>query len=427
MEPTENLIRKLFLKKEEITDVLSTPGFYVELIMVMLAITLAGLVAILIRRRVKAHLDQHPPRRIDAEFILKPLSLLATILTLIYLSVLKPFAVEYGFEGELVEPALQLSIAYLLSKCVILIVQSRPMGLFIALVIMTIAVLDVTGFTRTTTTYLNGMAIDIGQVHLSMLNLIRGLVILVVVFWIAGISSSTLESYLRRSSRLSYNARELIVKFFRLFVYFTALLITLAAMGVDLTAFAVFGGALGVGVGLGLQKITANFVSGITLLMEKSIRIGDMIEVGGITGRVRELNIRYALVESLDGRDIMVPNDELISTRVINWTHSSNTARIDIKLNVMYGSDPQKVRELMLEAARAHPLALKNPAPNCFLREFGDLGMQFLLIFWIPDVREGRFGPQSEVMIAIMRKFRENEIDVAYNRAASALPAAKVP
>ena len=254
------------------------------------------------------------------------------------------------------------------------------------------------------------MGFDIGQFHISILNLFHGLFILVIVFWVAGVLSRTLESYLRRSSSLSYMARELSVKFFRIFVYFMAFMITLSAIGVDLTAFAVFGGALGVGVGLGLQKITANFVSGITLLMEKSIKIGDLIEIAGNAGWVRQLNIRYALIETPEGKEILIPNEELISTRVINWSHTSNTARVDIKVTVPYDANPSKVRDLMLSAARAYPLCLKNPPPNCWLREFADNGLQFLLIFWIPDVHEGRYGPQSDVMMAILDKFSKEGI-----------------
>ena len=175
-----------------------------------------------------------------------------------------------------------------------------------------------------------------------MLNFINGIIILVVVFWIAGVLSRTLESYLRRSSAFSYNARELVVKFFRIFVYFCAFLITLSAMGVDLTAFAVFGGALGVGIGLGLQKVTANFVSGITLLLEKSIKLGDLIEVAGNTGWVRALNIRYALMETSDGREILIPNEELTSTRVTNWTHSNEQARVEIKATLDFATDAKK-------------------------------------------------------------------------------------
>jgi len=410
----DHIVKKLAYRKDELIAALGMSEFYVEWLIIGVAFALAWLLAILIRRRVHSHLQAHPPRRIDVEFITKPLSLIGPLLALLYLSIGKPLAVDYGDGGVWIDAVIQLTIAYVLAKCVLLIVRSRLVAWFIAFVVMVVAALDVTGFLHPTTAYLNSMAFDVGQFHLSVLNLVRGLVMLVVVFWIAGILSRTLESYLRRSSSLSYNSRELTVKFFTLVVYFIALLITLSAMGVDLTAFAVFGGAVGVGVGFGLQKITANFISGIMLLMEKSIQIGDLVELGGITGWVRQLNIRYALLETQDGREVLIPNDEFISTRVTNWTHTNNMARIDITVGVGYDSDPAKVRELMLAAAREHPMCLKKKdrEPSCFLREFGDSSLNFLLVFWIPDVHDGRMRPQSEVMISILKKFREAGIEI---------------
>jgi small-conductance mechanosensitive channel len=249
-------------------------------------------------------------------------------------------------------------------------------------------------------------------------------VILVVVFWIAGLLSRTLESYLRRSSALSYNTRELIVKFFRIFVYFIAFLITLSAMGVDLTAFAVFGGALGVGIGLGLQKITANFVSGITLLLEKSIKLGDLIEVAGNTGWVRAMNIRYALMETSDGREILIPNEELTSTRVTNWTHSNEQARIEVRAILNFATDARKAITIMLESAKSHPRCItnnKDQKPLCWLREFNDAGLVFVLAFWIGDVHEGRNTPQSEVMLTILDEFRRAGIEFAQSINLSAI------
>jgi len=383
-EPASRFAKSLSARTEEFVAALSTTDFYIQLLLIGVAITLAWIVAKLIQRRVGKYLAKHPPKRIDSEFLTKPLTLLSPVLALMFLSVYKPITDQFEIDGDWTQAAIELSWAYLLAKCVFLVIRSRPVANFIAFVIMLVAVLRASGFTSFTVAYLNAMSIEIGQFHISVLNLFHGIVILVIVFWIAGLLSRTLESYLRRSSTLSYTARELSVKFFRIFVYFMALIITLSSMGVDLTAFAVFGGALGVGIGLGLQKLTANFVSGITLLVEKSIQIGDLIEVGASTGWVRQLNIRYALIETPDGREVMIPNEELVSTRVTNWTHTNNAARVDIKVNVAYNSDPKKVRELMIEAAREYPTCLKNPAPSCHLREFGDNALQFLLIFWIP-------------------------------------------
>lgn len=413
-DASAHLVKSFFIRKSELIAALGSPDFYIEIFFIGIALVLAWLVAMLIRRRTQIHLQKHPPKRIDSEFITKPLALLAPLLALIYLSIIKPLAGTYASGGAWTEAAIQLCFAYLLAKCIVLIVRSPIVAYFIAFVIMLVALLDATGFMKSTAAYLAAMAFSVGQFHISMLNLVHGVVILVIVFWIAGVLSRTLESYLRRSSRLSYNARELSVKFFRLFVYFVALLITLSAVGVDLTAFAVFGGALGVGIGLGLQKITANFVSGITLLMEKSIQIGDIIEISGHTGWVRQLNIRYVLIETFDGREVLIPNEELIATRVTNWTHSTTMARIEFKVPVSYGSDAIKARDLMLEAVMEYKRCLKDPAPNCFLSEFGDSGLQFTLSFWIADVREGRFAPQSDVMFAVLEKFRKAGIVIPY-------------
>lgn len=407
------LVKQLTVTQQDLLTALTSPGFYVEMIFIGMALALAWIIAKLVQYRIKAYVRNHPPKKIDAEFVTKPFALLAPLLALLYLSLVKPFSEQYAGGSEWIVAISKLCVAYAAAKIVLLILNGRAIAWFLAVIIMIIAVLDVSGFMKTTSAYLASMAIEIGSFKLSILNLVHGIVILVIVFWIAGLLSRTLESYLRRSSGLSYNARELIVKFFRIFVYFIAFLITLSAVGVDLTALAVFGGALGVGVGLGLQKITANFVSGVTLLLEKSIKIGDLIEVGGITGWVRALNIRYALVETADGRDLMVPNEELISTRVTNWTYSNDLARIEIKVPLPYDADATQARDLMVAAAYEHKRCLKNPAPLCHLKEFTEKGMLLALTFWIPDVKEGRLGAQSDVMFTILAKFKEAGIEMS--------------
>ena len=416
------LVRKLATTQEDLLSAFTTVEFYVELSAVVISLALAFLLGKLFQRRVANYLFVHPPKRIDAEFITKPLSLLGPVLALLYLSVAKPIVENYIGTSDWLDAVVQLCIAYLAAKCVVLILGRRAIAYFIASVLMIVALLDVTGFMKSTTAYLNAMAFQVGTFKISMLNLIHGLVILVIVFWIAGLLSRTLESYLRRSSGLSYNARELSVKFFRIFVYFVAFMVTLSAMGVDLTAFAVFGGALGVGIGLGLQKITSNFVSGITLLVEKSIKLGDLIEVGNMTGWVRQLNIRYTLVETHDGRELLIPNEELITARVTNWTHSNEHARIEIRACLPYNTNVVRAREIMLDAAIKHPRCLRTPEPLCHLREFGDHGLVVVLMFWIPDIKEGRLGPQSDVMMVILDAFRKEGIDIAQANTGIVLP-----
>lgn len=413
IDPAAPIVKKISETRQELWGALFKNDFYLELMLVGIAIALAILVSYAVRFRTNIYLQAHPLKKLDKEFVTKPLAMLSPILAYLFLNFIKPIAIEYSRNSVITDAAIQLCVYYIVAKLVLLIIRSRLVASFIAFVIMVIAVLDVSKFREGITGYLSDTSLHLGSFKLSMLNLINGFVILVVVLWIAGLLSSTLESYLRRSSALSYNARELFVKFFRIFIYFVALLIALSVFGVDLTAFAVFGGAIGVGIGLGLQKITANFLSGITLLLEKSIMIGDLIEVAGNSGHVREMNIRYALIETPDGRELLIPNEELTSTRVTSWTHNNERARVEIKVTLDYGTDAKAAIKHMLEMAKAHPRCLKSPEPTCWLREFNDIGMVFLLTFWIGDVHEGRNTPQSEVMLNILDVFRREQIKFA--------------
>ncbi len=413
IDPAAPIVKKISETRDELWGALFTNVFYLELMLVGIAIALAIIVSYAVRFRTNIYLQSHPLKKLDKEFVTKPLAILSPILAYLFLNIIKPIAVEYSKNSQITDAAIQMCAYYTVAKLVLLIIRSRPVSYFIAFVIMVIAVLDVSGFREDTTIYLEKSLLHIGTFKLSMLNLVNGFVILVLVLWIAGTLSSTLESYLRRSSALSYNARELFVKFFRIFIYFVALLIALSVFGVDLTAFAVFGGAIGVGIGLGLQKITANFLSGITLLLERSIMIGDLIEVAGNSGHVREMNIRYALIETPDGRELLIPNEELTSTRVTSWTHNNERARVEIKVTLDYDTDAKAAIKHMLDTAKAHPRCLKSPEPTCWLREFNDTGMLFLLTFWIGDIHEGRNTPQSEVMLNILEIFRRENIKFA--------------
>jgi small-conductance mechanosensitive channel len=432
---TQELERHLEASVQELTKALLTPQFYVEMLIIGVVFVLAMIVAAFFNQHIRKRFDAKPPKHFTADSLKKPLVLLMPILAVLLFSISKPFAEAYGDGGFWVNAAVRLTIALIMARAVILGIKSKGVAYLIATVIMLLAVLNATGFTDGISAYLNSMAFTLGDFRISMLSLVKGLIILVVVFWLAGLISNTLEMYLRRSSSLSYNARELTVKLVNVVIYFIAFIITLSSVGVDLTAFAVFGGALGVGIGLGLQKITSNFISGISLLMEKSIKIGDMIEIGApsdkVYGWVRQLNIRYTLIESFDGREILIPNEELMSSRVVNWTYSNVRARIEINVGVAYGSDPNKVIELILEAANEHPKCLKDPAPGCYMLEFGDSSLNFLLVFWVADVRDGRWGPKSEVMIAIMKKLDAAGITIPFPQrdihivSGGALPATK--
>lgn len=254
-----------------------------------------------------------------------------------------------------------------------------------------------------------------GDLSFSAWTALRASVAVVFLFWIATIISSGGAKHLRKIEQLRSSNRALLIKAFQIAVYFLLFLVLLDVLGIDLTALAVLGGGLGIGIGFGLQKIAGNFVSGLILLFEKSVEEGDLIELNnGVYGFARNTGARYTLVESFDGREIMVPNEDFIVNRVINWTYTNPQGRVEIPLGVSYGSDIELARELILEAARSHERCSKDPEPQCYLREFGDSSVNFLLLFWVDDVTEGRYEPQSDVMRTIWKSFKERGITIPF-------------
>ena len=258
------------------------------------------------------------------------------------------------------------------------------------------------------------LTFKIGAAKISFYSILSGMFGIVFLLWTASLISGIVEKSIGRMIWLEANNRALLTKALQGVLYFVLFMVTLDLLGIDLTAFAVFGGALGVGLGLGLQKVTANFISGIILLVEKSVKNGDLVDLGGgISGIVRHTGTRYTLIDTGDGREIMVPNDDFISSRVTNWTFTNNGVLIEIRVNIAYGADIELAQKLMLAEANRHPCCSHVRPVNCYLQEFAGDAISFVLSFWIDDVIcDGRVKPRSEVMLAIVRAFRENGIEM---------------
>lgn len=259
------------------------------------------------------------------------------------------------------------------------------------------------------------LTFKVGEMRFSAYLLTKALIAIIILFWLAGIASEFGEKRIKGLKNVKVSNRALITKAFQIAVYFLAFLIALDVLGIDLTALTIFSGAVGIGVGFGLQKITSNFISGIILLFEKSIEEADLVELtDGTAGFVRNIGARYTLVETFESREIMVPNEDFITNRVTNWTFSNTKGRIDINIGVAYGSDLDKVNDLILEAANEHPKCSQTSPADVFLEDFGDSSVNFTLYFWVDDVIEGRKRPRSDVLFAIWRKFKEHDIEIPY-------------
>lgn len=255
----------------------------------------------------------------------------------------------------------------------------------------------------------------IGSVNLSLYDVFAASLIVVLIFWFATILSEFSAAQLKKFSKINASNRALATKITQIAIYIIALLIALDFIGIDLTTLTIFSGALGIGLGFGLQKISSNFVSGLILLFEKSIEEGDLLELeDGTYGFIRKASARFTLIETFDGKEVLVPNEDLITSRVTNWTYSNPRGRVEVKIGVSYKSDIQKARRLILEAAREHPRCSMAVEPTCFLLNFGDSSVDFTLHFWVEDVTEGRWEPQSDVMLSIWEKFKANNIQIPF-------------
>ncbi len=261
----------------------------------------------------------------------------------------------------------------------------------------------------------DAMSFSLGGARFSAFIILRALVLVLVVLWLANIVCDFGSKRIRSVQKINANTRSLVSKFFQVSVYFIAFLILLQSLGIDFTGLAIFSGAIGIGVGFGLQKITSNFISGLILLFEKSIEEGDLVELdAGLAGFVKTTGARYTLIETFEGREVMVPNEEFITSKVTNWTFSNNRGRIEIHIGVAYGSDLKKVQALLMEAATEHPRCSIDPPAECFLMNYGDSSIDFRLQFWVDNIIEGRLLPKSEVLFSIWDKFQVYGIQIPF-------------
>jgi small-conductance mechanosensitive channel len=297
----------------------------------------------------------------------------------------------------------------------------KPKGIYakwlIFITLLVLFALGSAGYFEVASEYLDKdeLTLKIGEYKFSAYNVLHAVLTIALIFWVTAIISDFAEKKIGSIKKMRAANRTLTLKIVHIALYSVAFLFTLDVIGIDLTTLTVFSGALGIGIGFGLQKISSNFISGLILLLEKSVEQDDLIELSdGTFGFVRKASARYTLIETFDGKEILVPNEDLITSRVTNWTFTNNKGRVEIHLGVSYGSDIEKARELILEAAKEHPRCIEETEPKCFLRNFGDSSVDFILHFWVANVAEGRWEPQSEVMFAIWDKFKKNKIEIPF-------------
>ncbi len=261
---------------------------------------------------------------------------------------------------------------------------------------------------------LDALAMNIGEARISVLGVLKLLVMVSLMIGLALWLGQVLERRMSRSPHMSPTVRVGIAKFSKFFLLGLAVLIGLDSAGFDLSSLAVFSGALGVGLGFGLQRIASNFISGFILIADRSIKPGDVINIGNKFGWVQEMRARYIVVRNRDGEDTLIPNENLITSEVINWRYADPNVRMRIPVQISYSDDPEQALAILLEAAKANPRVLAEPAPAARLIEFADSGISLELRVWYNDPENGVANIRSDVNLAIWHAFKAAGITIPF-------------
>ena len=370
----------------------------------------AARVQLLLGRVAKGWRYEQQLRRIAAA--LEPLTLPIIWLTLQWLSVL--IAAQAQLPHQLIKIVVSLITAWVVIRLTTTLVRDRAWSRFIAIAAWTVAALNILNLLDQTTALLDRIALTLGGLRISALTIIEAALSLAVLLWLATMAGRLMERRITTLPNLTPSLQVLLSKLLKIVFVGLAVIVALNSVGIDLTAFAVFTGALGVGIGFGLQKPMSNFVSGVMLLLDKSVKPGDVISVGESYGWVSSLGARYVSVVTRDGTEYLIPNEDLITHQVVNWSHTSSQVRLKIPIGISYNADVHKACTLCREAAAETRRVLKEPAPACLLLGFGDSSVELELRIWIQDPKNGVRNVKSDVLLLVWDKFHAHGIEIPF-------------
>jgi len=280
-----------------------------------------------------------------------------------------------------------------------------------AWIFVTLSILDLRGEAAQ---ILDGIGFNLGDLRLSLLLLLQAVTVVTVLVLAARFLARAGSARIQRNEEMSPSMQVLIIKFLQVGLYAAAIFIGLRASGIDLSGLAVLSGAIGVGLGFGLQKVVSNLVSGVIILLDKSIKPGDVISLGDTFGWINTLGARYASVVTRDGKEYLIPNEDLITGQVVNWSHSNEFVRLDIRFGTAYSDDPHMVRRVAVAAAKGVKRVLSEREPVCHIVGFGDSSVDYILRFWITDPTGGLTNIRGNVYLALWDAFKEHGISIPF-------------
>jgi len=324
-----------------------------------------------------------------------------------------------GWPHRLLILTVSLLAAWVVIRLTSQLVRDPVWSHVIAVIAWVVAALNIVGLLDPAAALLDAAGTTVGDVRISLLTVIKAAAVLALLLWAVGVVSRLVESQLERSTSVTASAKVLVTKLLKVGLIALAVVVALETVGLDLTALAVFTGALGLGIGFGLQKVVSNLISGVILLLDRSIKPGDVVYVTGTDGPgtygwINAMRARYVSVITRDGTEYLIPNEELIVQRVENWSYTSRLVRLKLPIGIAYASDPRKAIALIVEAAMETDRVKHDPAPRCLVKGFGDSSVELELRFWIDDVNQGVANVKSAILLRVWDKFHASGIEIPF-------------
>ncbi len=393
----------------------TSPWFYLQLGLILAGGGIAFAAGAAVRSRVDltARAASWPaPLRLFMQVLVDSAST-AVFAVLMRLARLVMVMSTWPSRSYLLSVSFKLALAWLIIRLVTSVIRNTFIVRLVSLSAWLVAALSIIGQLNPAIDALDSVSIVLGGLQVTPLLVIKLAVLLVVALWLSNILSNFVESRITQSSDLTPSIQVLLVKMIRLALMIFSVALVMSAVGINLSVLAIFSGAAGVGIGFGLQKIVANFISGIILLVDKSVKPGDLVTIGDSSGRISAMKTRYISVAAGDGREFLIPNEDLVTQKVTNWTYTDKNTLVKVNFAANYEADPRLVCKLAIEIAAASPRIIKLKPPNCLLVEFAEAGMRFALTFWIPDP-DGMDNVKSDVMLSLWDAFKREGIRVPY-------------
>jgi small-conductance mechanosensitive channel len=392
-------------------------NFYVQVFTILTCILLAWFITQRIKPTGSSTTSEQPLiKTLIIQAKTKMLLIALPIMALVTLSFAVAILDKVDEPSTLVKAAQSWAVIVLIFYTVQHFVSNLFLDALLKWVGIPLAILGIFGLLPPTIAFLDSIAFHLGNIHITVYALLKLLVFGTVLFWLGAWSNRYGQLIIRSKENLDLRTREVFAKLFQIALFLVIFLLLLQGVGLDLTALAVFGGALGVGIGFGLQQIASNFISGMIILLDKSMAIGDYIEMDdGKAGILKKLDMRSSSLQTYDGKVVVVPNEKFITSTFINWTNEDPRQRYTLTFSVAYDSDIPAIPALILDAVKQHPQVLLEPEqPDCEIIEFADSGVVFQLEYWIDGIDDGRNRVASDLYMIIWITLHDNKISIPF-------------